>query len=53
MEAARDFDCKTIAMAGGVAANSALPRGPSPCLRSRRLSLTYPELGLCTDNAAA
>ena len=52
MEAARDFDCKTIAMAGGVAANSALREAMRLACEAAGYTLTYPELSLCTDNAA-
>ena len=52
MEAARDFNCKTIAMAGGVAANSALREAMRLACEAAGYTLTYPELGLCTDNAA-
>lgn len=52
MEAARDFGCKTIAMAGGVAANSALRGTMREACAREGFSLSYPELGLCTDNAA-
>ena len=52
MEAARDFNCKTIAMAGGVAANSALREAMRLACEMAGYTLTYPELGLCTDNVA-
>ena len=52
MEAARDLGCKTIAMAGGVAANSALREAMRLACEAAGYTLTYPELGLCTDNAA-
>ena len=52
MEAARDFNCKTIAMAGGVAANSALREAMRLACEAAGYTLTYPELGLRTDNAA-
>lgn len=50
METARDFNCKAIATAGGVAANSAFRETMRLACEAANHTLTYPELGLCTDN---
>lgn len=50
LRAAKEYNCKTICLAGGVAANS--------CLRSelqakgKDFNIVIPPLSLCTDNAA-
>lgn len=48
---ADNLNCKTIAMAGGVAANSEL-RKKLKALESFGYKTQYPELKFCTDNAA-
>lgn len=52
MLAARDFDMKKIALAGGVASNSALREAMREACRKRNYSFYMPSPGLCTDNAA-
>ncbi len=52
LEAAQHFDCKTVAIAGGVAANSLLRRWLANDCQKKGLELLLPELRFCTDNAA-
>lgn len=50
--AAKDFNLTQIAIAGGVASNSALREGMSAACKENGFSLYYPSPILCTDNAA-
>ncbi len=50
--AAREKGCKTVALAGGVSANGALRRSFDQMAQEEGMSLYYPPLILCTDNAA-
>lgn len=50
--AAALFDADTIALAGGVAANSGLRTGFEEAAIREGFRLYYPSLSLCTDNAA-
>lgn len=50
--AAKDFGLKQVALAGGVAANSALRARMQLACDNNRLKLFYPTPLLCTDNAA-
>lgn len=52
IRAAKEYDLKTVAMAGGVAANSYLREEMSKKCLQNGLELTYPSLILCTDNGA-
>ncbi len=52
MAAARDFGYTTIAVAGGVSANSELRRRMDTACQEKRYRLCYPELRYCGDNAA-
>ncbi len=52
MEAAADYGIDKIAMAGGVAANTALRGRMELMCNKRGYKLYYPEPILCTDNAA-
>ncbi|MDF2596170.1 MAG: tsaD [Clostridia bacterium] len=49
---AKEKDIKTIALAGGVAANNGLREEMTKAAQKHRMKLYYPELILCTDNAA-
>ncbi|NJR69914.1 MAG: tRNA (adenosine(37)-N6)-threonylcarbamoyltransferase complex transferase subunit TsaD [Synechococcales cyanobacterium CRU_2_2] len=49
---AQDFGLKTIAVGGGVAANSGLRALLSTEAAKRNIQVLLPPLGLCTDNAA-
>ena len=52
LRAARDFDVTTIALAGGVSANSALRRELQRRGNAEGLRVLVPPLAYCTDNAA-
>lgn len=56
VRAAREFDAKTLLLAGGVAANAALRRRIETEVTSvfgaDGLPIRYPPIALCTDNAA-
>lgn len=52
IEAAKEFKMDKIALAGGVASNSALREGMRLACEKRNLELYYPSPILCTDNAA-
>jgi len=49
---ARDFDLKTIAVGGGVAANSGLRHHMQKAAEEHGIQVLFPPLKLCTDNAA-
>ena len=50
--AAKEYNLTTVAMAGGVAANSYLREKMQIMCTQNNLKLTYPALILCTDNGA-
>lgn len=50
--AAEEFEYKTLALAGGVSANSELRRRLKEECEKRNIKLFYPELKYCGDNAA-
>ncbi|MCL4499045.1 MAG: tRNA (adenosine(37)-N6)-threonylcarbamoyltransferase complex transferase subunit TsaD [Chloroflexi bacterium] len=50
--AAEKLGVETVALAGGVAANSGLRRGFEDAAARKGLKIYYPPLSLCTDNAA-
>jgi N6-L-threonylcarbamoyladenine synthase len=52
LAAAKMHGVKQLAMAGGVAANSRLRAKMSDAARRNKMTLTYPSMDLCTDNAA-
>ena len=52
MNSARMLNSECIAMAGGVAANSALRQGMEKEAEKRHIRVLYPQPVLCTDNAA-
>ncbi|MGN0507589.1 MAG: tRNA (adenosine(37)-N6)-threonylcarbamoyltransferase complex transferase subunit TsaD [Lachnospiraceae bacterium] len=52
LNAAAEFGIKKVAMAGGVASNSALREGMRTACKKEGLSLYYPSPIFCTDNAA-
>lgn len=49
---ALDYGLKTIAIGGGVAANSALRNHLQTAAKNHHLTVYFPPLKLCTDNAA-
>ena len=50
--AAKEYGYRKLAMAGGVASNWALREGMKAACEKEGISLYYPSLVLCTDNAA-
>lgn len=52
IRAAVEYQARSVLMAGGVAANSALRRAMREESGRHALALYYPSPGLCTDNAA-
>lgn len=52
IKAAKEKGYKTIALAGGVAANSALREKLTKMAKKEDIEVKYPSLILCTDNAA-
>ena len=52
IKAARESGYKTIALAGGVASNSALREKITQMAKEYDIDIKYPPLILCTDNAA-
>lgn len=52
MEACRERGCKKFAIAGGVAANSALRAAMVDACRQNQIDFYYPSPIYCTDNAA-
>jgi N6-L-threonylcarbamoyladenine synthase len=52
LQAARQYEVKSVLMAGGVAANQQLRSLMEERAQSQNIKVFYPSLGLCTDNAA-
>ena len=52
LKAAEKYGYKTLAVAGGVSANSELRARLSDECKSKGMSLYFPELKYCGDNAA-
>ena len=52
IRAAKEFNCQTVALAGGVSANSRLREDLSKKGRGQGLGVIIPPHSLCTDNAA-
>ena len=50
--AAREFNCKKIALAGGVAANGGLRETLQAAADKNKMELFIPPISLCGDNAA-
>lgn len=50
--AAQSVGCRSVALAGGVAANTALRDALGSAAKSAEMELYYPPIGLCTDNGA-
>lgn len=50
--AAKEYNVKSVALAGGVAANSGIREGMKKACDENGIKLYYPSIGLCTDNAA-
>jgi N6-L-threonylcarbamoyladenine synthase len=52
LRAAKEYKCKTVALAGGVAANEALRERLSKIAVQEKMSFAMPPFELCMDNAA-
>ena len=52
VRAAKEYRINTVAIAGGVAANSYLREQMTTDCQKENIKVTYPSLVLCTDNAA-
>ncbi|MFH1576574.1 MAG: tRNA (adenosine(37)-N6)-threonylcarbamoyltransferase complex transferase subunit TsaD [Candidatus Margulisiibacteriota bacterium] len=52
IQAAQEYKCKTIALAGGVSANSLLRKDLKEKAEAKGFGVQIPSLHLCTDNAA-
>lgn len=52
VRACKQYNINTLAMAGGVAANSYLRDSMAKACEKQNIMLTYPSLVLCTDNGA-
>lgn len=52
MEAADKYNMNRVAIAGGVASNSALRAAMKKACEDKKIQLYYPSPALCTDNAA-
>ncbi len=50
--AAKSAGCSTVALAGGVAANTALRAEMKAAAEKNGMKMYYPPIGLCTDNGA-
>ena len=50
--AAKKYNVSSVALAGGVAANSGIREGMKKACEENGIKLYYPSIGLCTDNAA-
>lgn len=50
--AAKEYNVKSVALAGGVAANSGIREGMKKACDENGIKLYYPSIELCTDNAA-
>ena len=52
MRALKEYNAKTLVLAGGVAANSYLRRELEKACSKEKISFSYPRISYCTDNAA-
>ena len=52
LKAAKDYNISKIALCGGVSANSYIRQKFSEVCKKDNLDLYYPDIDLCTDNAA-
>lgn len=51
IKAAKKYQCQTIALAGGVAANQRLRHALQETAKQEKIEFTMPPFSLCTDNA--
>lgn len=52
IRALKEYKCNNLIVAGGVSANSGLRKRLTEICKNKNISLTYPDVRLCTDNAA-
>ena len=52
MKALKEYNCKTLVLAGGVAANSYLRQELTDACNKENIDFSYPRISYCTDNAA-
>ena len=52
IKALKEYKCNNLIVAGGVSANSGLRKRLTEICKNKNISLTYPDVRLCTDNAA-
>ena len=52
MHALKEYNCKNLVVAGGVAANSYLREEITKACLKEKISFGYPRISYCTDNAA-
>ena len=52
IKALKEYKCNNLIVAGGVSANNGLRQRLSELCNKENISLTYPDIRLCTDNAA-
>lgn len=52
IDAAKSVGCGAVALAGGVAANTALRGAMAEAAEGEKMKMYYPPVGLCTDNGA-
>ena len=52
MRALAEYDCKTLVLAGGVAANSYLRQELKKACDENNIDFSYPRISYCTDNGA-
>ena len=52
IKALKEYNCSNLIVAGGVSANNGLRQRLAELCNKENISLTYPEIRLCTDNAA-
>ena len=51
IKALKEYKCNNLIVAGGVSANSGLRKRLTEICNDKNISLTYPDVRLCTDNA--
>lgn len=52
IKALKEYNCKNLVLAGGVAANSGLREKLNEACRKENINFSYPRIAYCTDNAA-
>ena len=52
IKALKEYDCKNLVLAGGVAANSYLRQELKDACLKENIEFSYPRISYCTDNAA-